>query len=31
MAEAVLDTGTGKGKFRAWGKIDLDSAIDQEA
>lgn len=31
MAEAVLDGGTGKGKFRAWGKIDLDMAIDQEA
>jgi len=31
MAEAVLDTGTGKGKFRAWRKIDLDRAIDQEA
>jgi len=28
MAEAVLDTGTGKGKFRAWRKIDLDRAID---
>ncbi len=23
-----IDTGTGKGKFRAWRKIDLDRAID---
>lgn len=26
-----IETGTGKGKFRAWRKIDLDRAIDPEA
>jgi len=26
-----IDTGTGKGKFRAWRKIDLDQAIGVKA
>lgn len=26
-----IDTGTGKGKFRAWRKIDLDQAIGVSA
>jgi len=26
-----IDTGTGKGKFRAWRKIDLDRVIQPEA
>jgi hypothetical protein len=26
-----IETGTGKGRFRAWRKSDLDKAIDPEA
>lgn len=26
-----IETGTGKGKFRAWRKSDLDKAIDPES
>lgn len=26
-----IETGTGKGKFRAWRKIDLDRAINPDA
>jgi hypothetical protein len=26
-----IETGTGKGKFRAWRKIDLDRAINPES
>lgn len=28
--EPFIDVGTGKGKFRAWRKIDLDKVIDPE-
>ncbi len=29
--EPFIETGTGKGKFRAWRKIDLDKAIGGSA